>query len=109
MEISDELAALEFDFRSTLIAELTRVAKTGDDRFFAFDQPARRSGGPTLKALADEILDLRTKMKPPVTNCLAAEFLGYCIRWNLPSARARLSSAELARELLERVQREADG
>jgi len=39
METSDELTALEFDFRRTLIAELKRVVQHEDSEFFAINQP----------------------------------------------------------------------
>jgi len=91
------------------MAELERVAGHGDDEFFALNQPQYRNGRPTLRTLADEIMELRTKMKPPVTRCAAAEFLMCCISWSLSTAGARLSSAIVAKELLGRVQNENDG
>lgn len=110
METSDELAALEHDFRRSLIAELKRVAKREDPDFFASDQPQYRNGRPTLKKLADEIIAHRTRMKPPNTRCPAGDFLGYCIRWGLRDlGQPTPSSSVLAAELLERVQHDNDG
>jgi hypothetical protein len=110
METSDELAALEFDFRRSLIAELKRVAQREDSEFFAIDQPQYRNGRPTLKKLADEIIALRTKMNPPNTRCPAADFLGYCIKWGLRDlGQSTPSSSVLAAELLEGVQHDNDG
>jgi len=110
METSDELTALEFDFRRTLIAELKRVVQHEDSEFFAINQPQYRNGRPSLKKLADEIIELRTQMKPPNTRCAAADFLG-CLHYvGLHSfGRSTASSSVLAAELLERVQRDNDG
>jgi len=108
MDTSDELAALEFDFRRALIAELERVSRTGDERFFELDQ-RQVSGQSTLQQLADEIIELRLKMKPPVTRCVAADFLGCCVRWGMSTVREKPASAGLASELLERVRSENDG
>ena len=107
--MTDELAALEWDFRRSLIRELQRVARTGDDSFFSVDQPRTRDGKATLLKLAEDIMAARERLKdPPSSQSAAAGFLLSCIRWNHANLEERISSAALARDLLADLQSDND-
>jgi len=100
--MTDELEALEWDFRRSLTRELQRVARKGDDRFFRLDQPRVRNGKPTVLKRAEEIMEVREKLKnaPPSRRSAAAAYMLSCLRFAHAGPGEAISSATLARELL---------
>ena len=107
-DTTDELDALEWDFRHALVRELRRVAKNGDDRFFRLDQPRTRNGRPTVLRLAEEVMELRASLvgRLPSGPSAAVAFLLSCLKWS--HARPEESSAVLARELLASLESGSD-
>ena len=101
-DATDGLAAIEWDFRQSLIRELRRVAKTGDDRFFRLDQPRAVNGRPTVLGLAQEVMELRSTLmgRLPPGPSVAIAFLLSCLKWSHAAPAGSVSSAVLARNLL---------
>ena len=108
MDATDELAAIEWDFRQSLIRDLRRVAKTGDERFFRLDQPRVRGGKPTVLGLAEEVMELRSALigRLPPGPSVAIAFLLSCLKWS--HAQEPASSSSLARDLLATLERADD-
>jgi hypothetical protein len=102
MDLTDELAALEWDFQRSLTRELQRVARKGDDLFFRLDQPRARNGKPTVLKLAEEVMEVRATLvgQLPSRPSAAVAFLLSCLRWSHSTPEEPISSAVLARDLL---------
>ena len=109
-DLTDELAAMEWDFHQSLIRELRRVAKSGDDRFFRLDQPRALNGKPTVLGLAEEVMEVRATLigQLPRGPSAAIAFLLSCLKWSHVAAEGRTSSATLARSLLVSLEGEND-
>jgi hypothetical protein len=109
--MTDELEAMEWDFRHSLARELRRVAKNGDDRFFRLDQPRTRDGKPTVLGLAEEVMEVRATLigRLPSTPSAAVAFLLSCLKWSHASPEEPISSADLARDLLASLEGDNDG
>jgi hypothetical protein len=103
--MTDELEALEWDFRRALVRELQRVARNGDDRFFRLDQPRARNGKPTVLKLAEEVMEVRATLvgRLPSRPSAAVAFLLSCLKWSHSSPVELISSAVLARDLLSSI------
>jgi hypothetical protein len=105
-DMTDELEALEWDFRRSLTHELRRVARKGDDRFFRLDQPRARNGKPTVLRLAEEVMEVRATLldRLPSRPSAAVAFLLSCLKWSHSTAEDPISSAALARDLLASIE-----
>jgi hypothetical protein len=103
--MTDELEALEWDFRRALVRELQRVARNGDDRFFRLDLPRARNGKPTVLKLAEEVMEVRATLvgRLPSRPSAAVAFLLSCLKWSHSSPVEPISSAVLARDLLSSI------
>ena len=109
-DTTDELEALEWDFRHSLTGELRRVAKNGDDRFFRLDQPRTRNGRPTVLGLAEEVMEVRASLigRLPSGPSAAIAFLLSCLKWSHAASQEPGASAVLARDLLASLESDGD-
>jgi hypothetical protein len=108
--MTDQLEALEWDFRRALTSELRRVARKGDDRFFRLDQPRSRNGKPTVLRLAEEVMELRATLvgRLPSQPSAAVAFFLSCLKWSHSAPEDPISSAVLARDLLASLEDDND-
>jgi hypothetical protein len=109
-DMTDELEALEWDFRRSLTHELRRVARRGDDRFFRLDQPRARNGKPTVLRLAEEVMEVRATLgsRLPSRPSAAVAFLLSCLKWTNSASGEPISSTMLARDLLATLESDND-